>query len=110
MPPADWLGMFDGQYLTDDTLFKEELSQQHVVGTVAKDVSNGEEGLGGSGLRGLQSSINAQTMAEICGEWLLAHYMKIEWREANDNFGVGLVESADENTVHARTSSPFPQM
>lgn len=103
MPPADRLGVLNAQDVAHHLVLSHKLSEEHIVRRVPQDMANTEHSF--LPPRSLVSSkhrlIYLDTVIKSRGQWLLAHDVQSQRRQAFDNLAVHLVQDADKRRVHA---------
>lgn len=99
MPPAHGLGVFERDYVTDDSVSQEEFAEEDVMWTITEDVADGEDCRGPSS-GGLEGSVYGETIVQRECEGFLAEDVELQWRDGFYDLDVCFVQCADEDAVY----------
>jgi hypothetical protein len=98
VPPADWFGVFNREDFADDLFLSDEVAEEHIVGTIAEDMADGEDSLGGLGG---QHPLDAEAVLESRREGFLAHDVEVQGCEGEEDVDVLTIRHTDEDRIDA---------
>lgn len=95
MPPADWLGMLDGEHFADDILLADKMPEQEIVRTVPENMTNCEDLL----LMLSECFLDRQAVLQCRGQRFFTHKMDLEWRQRRHNFRMQFIADTDKDAI-----------